>query len=319
MPCFDPRDALVVGTTDSGKRKLKFANKHEKFTSSHLFERTKLPCGKCAGCRLTHSRSWALRCLHEASLYPANSFITLTYADPFLPLRGDLEKPDFQKFMKRLRERIRVQYWDTGPHPYPAPVIRFYACGEYGEKFARPHYHAIIFGYGFPDKYKWQKKRGSMLYRSDFLEELWPVGQSLIGDVTMNSAAYVARYIMKKQYGGIANSHYEYLDPHGEYRQRTREFSLMSRRPGIARGWIDKNPGDVYPKDFVTLNGKVFRPPKYYDRVYELAAPSDFAKLKAQRVSNALDHADDNTFERLKTKERLAHLNLQKLERSFEK
>ena len=46
----------------------------------------------------------------------------------------------FKKFMKRLRKRFKGKR------------IRFYMCGEYGEQFDRPHFHACIFGVDFPDK-----------------------------------------------------------------------------------------------------------------------------------------------------------------------
>ena len=77
--------------------------------------------------------------------------------------------------------------------------IRFFHCGEYGESTSRPHYHAIIFGYDFPDKKKWRTTdRGDILYRSPLLETLWDKGSSEIGSVTFESAAYVARYSLKK-------------------------------------------------------------------------------------------------------------------------
>ena len=93
-----------------------------------------VPCGQCIGCRLERSRQWAIRCYHEASMYERNSFVTLTYDDESLPLGGTLVFRDFQLFMKRLRKQ-----YGAG--------IRFYACGEYGEKFGRPHYHVCLFNF----------------------------------------------------------------------------------------------------------------------------------------------------------------------------
>jgi hypothetical protein len=151
-----------------------------------------LPCGQCVGCRLERSRQWAVRCMHEAQMHTSNCFITLTYAPEFIREAKDLSLnyEHFQLFMKRLRKRF------TGK------TIRFYMAGEYGELRDRPHFHACIFGLDFEDK-KFLKRTetGSILYTSKILEELWPYGYSSIGDVNFESAAYVARYIMKKVNG----------------------------------------------------------------------------------------------------------------------
>ncbi|MEO5355656.1 MAG: hypothetical protein H7835_21005, partial [Magnetococcus sp. XQGC-1] len=93
--------------------------------------------GQCVGCRLERSRQWAIRVMHEASQHEHNCFITLTYNDDNLPANGSLNYRHFQNFMKRLR-KYYVEF-----------TVRFYMCGEYGENFARPHYHACIFAIMF--------------------------------------------------------------------------------------------------------------------------------------------------------------------------
>ena len=155
-----------------------------------------VPCGQCVGCRLERSRQWALRCVHEASLHKENCFITLTYNDEHLPEHGHLIYRDFQLFMKRLRKRTGVR-------------VRFYMCGEYGENFGRPHFHACLFGYNFPDLVRWKAGK-STLYRSKLLESLWTDGYSSVGEVSFESAAYVARYILKKVTGDDAEAHYTF-------------------------------------------------------------------------------------------------------------
>ena len=144
-----------------------------------------LPCGQCIGCRLERSRQWAMRCLHEAQLHENNCFITLTYDDAHLPGDRSLHYSDFQKFLKRFRKSLG------------GAKIRYYMAGEYGEKFGRPHWHACIFGYDFHDKKLFKRTAaGSLIYTSEHLKKLWPFGHSSIGDVTFESAAYVARYII---------------------------------------------------------------------------------------------------------------------------
>jgi len=239
-------------------------------------------------------------------LYQNNCFITLTYNDANLPPSGSLDLSHFQKFMKRLRKKYGAQ-------------IRFYHCGEYGEKFRRPHYHACLFNHDFEDKVLFKVDNKNALYTSSDLESLWPFGFSLIGDLTFQSAAYVARYILKKINGEPAANHYENVDLiTGEIHELKPEYCTMSRRPGIGSAWIKKYNSDVYPGDFVVINGKRMKPPKYYDRQYELTYPQDFASIRGMRVRNAKLHVVDNTPERLAVRENCQQARMSNLPRKFE-
>jgi len=265
-----------------------------------------IPCGQCVGCRLERSRQWAVRCVHEASLHEDNCFITLTYNNESLPEDGSLNKKHFQDFMKRLRKK------------YKNKKIRYYHCGEYGDKNFRPHYHAIIFGLEFDDQKLFTVNNGEKLYTSEKLEKLWPFGFSTIGTVTFESAAYVARYVMKKVNGKNAKNHYERVDSNtGEIYILVPEYNTMSRRPGIAAGWFDKYKDDVYPSDNIHLREKTFRPPKFYDKMYEHLMPNEMEKIKMQRMKNMQKHAKDNTAERLAVKEQVKNAQLNKLIRSI--
>ena len=265
-----------------------------------------IPCGQCVGCRLERSRQWAVRCVHEASLHEDNCFITLTYNNESLPEDGSLNKKHFQDFMKRLRKK------------YKNKKIRYYHCGEYGDKNFRPHYHAIIFGLEFDDQKLFTVNNGEKLYTSEKLEKLWPFGFSTIGTVTFESAAYVARYVMKKVNGKNAKNHYERVDSNtGEIYSLVPEYNTMSRRPGIAAGWFDKYKDDVYPSDNIHLREKTFRPPKFYDKMYEHLMPNEMEKIKMQRMKNMQKHAKDNTAERLAVKEQVKNAQLNKLIRSI--
>lgn len=241
------------------------------FEQFHI-KRIYLPCGKCLACQLRRSREWALRCMHESKLHQHNSFITLTYRDEIKKSGDSLDPKDFVDFMKRFRRRIE-------------PLkIRFFHCGEYGTEGGKPHHHACIFGYDFPDKYLWRVDLATKccVYRSPLLESLWPFGYSTIGNVTFESAAYVARYVTKKQYGDAAERHYNGRHP---------EYITMSRRPGIASDWITSNYEDVYPKDFITLKrGTVsMKPPRFYDKVFEQINPEEMEKIKQCRSDKCTD------------------------------
>ncbi len=203
-------------------------------------------------------------------MHEENSFVTLTYADPFLPPGGSLRKADFQKFMKRLRKRVGR--------------VRFFHCGEYGEQFSRPHYHALLFGFGFPDKKPWADRGTGLVWRSDLLEEVWPFGQSEIGTVTFESAAYVARYCTKKVTGASAEAHYSRVDAStGEFFSLEPEYATMSRKPGIGRAWLEEFYSDVFPRDHVVSRGREAKPPRYYDQVFADRDPEGFELVKKQR------------------------------------
>lgn len=226
-----------------------------------------LSCGQCFGCRLERSRQWAIRCMHEAQMHDRNCYITLTYADEHLPAKRSLNYTHFQKFMKRLRKQQSC--WDvtTGePH-----AIRFYMCGEYGDEKTRPHFHACIFNHDFHDKTIFKKRKNADLYKSALLEKLWPYGYSTVGAVTFESAAYVARYVMKKITGDQAEGHYRGAvdETTGEYEYREPEFNHMSLRPGLGAKWLEQYAADVYPHGLVVINGKEVTPPKYYDKWIE--------------------------------------------------
>lgn len=163
-------------------------------------EAVQLPCGQCIGCRLDYSLHWAVRCMHEAQMHDENCFLTLTYSDEHVPSSGSLDKGALQKFWKRLRKR------------FPERRIRYFACGEYGERLHRPHYHACVFGFDFPDRELFMMREGIPLYTSEALAQCWPFGFCSIGDVTFESAAYVARYACKKITGEAASRHYERID-----------------------------------------------------------------------------------------------------------
>ena len=298
MPCYHPMTAWrLIGGLDkkTGKWKITFDSR-----KGHPSTEMKIPCGQCIGCRLERSRQWAIRCVHEASLHSKNCFITLTYAPEFLPVGGTLEPKHFQKFMRRFRKM------------FPDIKIRYFHCGEYGDLNERPHYHAIIFGFDFDDKYIFRVIHGINLYRSPTLERLWPFGISGIGEVTFESCAYVARYILKKVTGDEADAHYAGRHP---------EYTTMSRRPGIARDWIDKYATDVYPSDTVVIrNGLVCKPPRYYDYVYDLTEPEKFAKIsnKRRQIGRLRAMSPDMTYERLATREELQVLKARKLKRVYE-
>jgi len=305
MPCFHPiKGYRAHARNPSGKRSIVIVRR-----DAHVDQPVTLPCGQCIHCRLERSRQWAIRCVHEKQLHEESCFITLTYSDKELPKYGTLVVEDYQKFMKRLRFK------------YSEKKIRFFHCGEYGEKTFRPHYHAILFGHDFVDKYHWETNPNTneKYYRSETLEELWPQGNSIIGEATFESAAYVARYITKKITGPRAENHYSVVDKDtGEILQLKPEYVTMSRRPGIGKNWLEKYKNDVLSNDSVVIRGKEMKPPKSYDVYLEQICKEDFDKIKAHRQNNAKNFEQDSTWERLRVLEEVQEARLTQLKRKLE-
>lgn len=298
MPCFHP---LTAFRTRSGRIS---------FCKTALGEHLELPCGRCVGCRLDYSKMWAVRCVHEAEQHADNCFITLTYSDEFLPRPRSLQPDHLKDFIKRLRAR-------TGKK------LRYYACGEYGDLNWRPHYHALIFGFRFPDMELFRERGGVRVYTSRLLESVWQhKGFCTVGELTPESAAYCARYVMKKVGGDQAPYYYSELDPYtGELVPILPEFCRMSLKPGIGADWFKKYHSDVFPDDFVVIKGKRVRVPDYYDTLFERQfqgprRPKDsmLKAVKEKRKERALK-VGDNSPERLAVKEKVLKAKISKLQR----
>lgn len=350
MACYHPLKGFIVGETAAGKMDLKVCSydvDHVEFyrgtwiacRDSHFSgvseaivrDFVEIPCGQCTGCRLDYSRQWANRCMLELQDHDSAYFVTLTYDDAHVPKSyyghpktGEaitsltLVKRDFQLFMKRLRKA------------FPDDKIRYFMAGEYGSKTFRPHYHAIIFGLHLDDLKPWSKsKEGFTYYNSEALQRAWsvkdddgvvrPLGYAVAAEVTWETCAYTARYVMKKLNGAAAQF---YLDHNIE-----REFTLMSRKPGIAAKYFEDHP-DIYEYEYINIStpkgGRKFRAPKYFDRLFDIEHPDEMKEIKEARKRMAIDarnaklsKTDLSYIELLAVEERALKERLKKLERSL--
>lgn len=339
MPCFNPMQAVrdLQSFTKNGKNHVSFVSRtvtrvRNGFDSDRYQLLDGLPCGQCVGCRLERSRQWAIRMMNEAQLHTDTCFITLTFNEESLHMRENplsLDKKEFPDFMKRFRFHVsepRGQFYNPDYSVLLSrderKVIRYYMCGEYGDLYKRPHYHAIIFGFDFPDKKLEKVENGFRYYSSDMLRSLWPFGNNIITDVSFDTCAYVARYIMKKHLGKDAwMQYFEYFDEiSGELvGHRLPEYTTMSRRSGIGKEWFDKYLADVYPRDEIFMKGRGFsKPPKAYDRYFELINPDGFASIKEKRQAQSLLQSHDNTLERLDVKRTVKLAQIRSLKRDLE-
>lgn len=323
MPCYHPLEAWRSRQLlPSGKRGITF-KKQEAFSDLPL----QLPCGQCIGCKLERSRQWALRCQHEASLYEKNCFLTLTYDRENLPKDLSLNLKHFQLFMKKLRKKYvpknpySKKYQPEARETFTKKhSIRFFHCGEYGDDENRPHYHAIIFNHDWDDLVLAKiTPSGKSLYSSDTLTKLWGMGRCRSGSVTFESAAYVARYCLKKITGPDAKDHYHRVNKYGETWPVIPEYATMSRRPGLGKGWYDKFEPDCYPSDYAIINGSRVQIPKFYDKNLEQTNPQLLKQVKIKRLQtqNKPKAKSNRTKDRLLVRETVKKSQISTLKRTL--
>lgn len=211
-----------------------------------------VPCGKCLACLKERARNWALRVSHEAETVEKSCFVTLTYSTPNLPLDGSVHKSELQLFFKRLRKA--------------GLSFRYFACGEYGDRFGRPHYHSIFFGVDFSSPSERLVLDGAWIN----VDTKVPLGFVTVAPVNMARACYVASYVVKKSLEKKA----EGLEP---------EFVLMSRRPGIGFDYYAMYWEFLLENGFVYMNGVKVGLPRYYlnkiKEVKELSLSADTVRF----------------------------------------
>lgn len=228
-----------------------------------------LPCGRCMSCRIQKKNEWKIRLENELEYWSESSFITLTYADEWLPQGGNLIKKDVQLFIKRLRDSIK-----------PKRIKVFY-CGEYGDENLRPHYHLILFGWKpeLKDLYLHHVKNGKKRYCSKTLDKLWIFGINNVGVVEPDSIQYVCGYTTKKLFGDKAKE---------VYGDRTPPFLHCSKGLGL-RYAIDNV--DVIKRDLTIMRkGKAVGLPAYYKRKLDIDPGLIINKAKDREVARNNKH-----------------------------
>lgn len=169
-----------------------------------------VPCGHCINCLSVRQNTWAWRI--EQDVFDAFKkdgcafFVTMTYDDEHLVYgfdRPTLVKKDVQEYHKKM--------WNLGFK------YRYFTCGEYGDRFSRPHYHEILI---FDT---WMSKQDA----HDMLFPLWNKCEDYefrVDDFSLASAKYVAKYCMKRfgvDYDGVQTP-----------------FSMMSLKPCIGSSFL---------------------------------------------------------------------------------
>lgn len=162
-----------------------------------------VPCGKCGACLKRAISDYTLRCQVEWRVSEKCYFVTLTYEKN--PLQ--LYKRDLQLFFKRLR-KVGAKF-------------SYFALGDYGDTFDRPHYHVLFFSKGY--------------FPAEYIHSLWVSGDQTrrrgfvdVRPVTMGRIAYVVRY------GFLAKLDFD------KSSGRQRPFFLMSRRPALGASYLTR-------------------------------------------------------------------------------
>ena len=290
--------------------------------------------------------------MHEKQFHYDSMFLTLTFDDDHIFQRDNprsLDHTEFQKFMKRLRKHIwennipdkvkqklkfynelykqngvteedKKRYSKRKKELMEPYQVSYFMCGEYGKLNGRPHYHAIIYGYEPKDMELWTVRNGERYYISEEIRKLWSVGYHVIGTVTFQSAAYVARYLMKKQYGDSALHYYAAIDyDTGEIMAtRVPEYAKMSLNPALGKKWIHKYYKEAYNNDFVTLDGNKFTLPRYYDKFMKEFDEEKYNEIKEKRTETIVNNQEDQTYERLVVREKVQQLKLERLVRELD-
>lgn len=258
----------------------------------YLYEQ--IPCGHCWACKLNYAAQWATRIMAECSEHEHNYFITFTYDDINIPIpeeteyngkiftndgtwTGSLYPNDITRFINSLR-----RYFHRKGHT----GIKYYYAGEYGETTQRPHYHMIIMNcpldinefYDFHQDPTTKK----LHWKSHEIENFWQEGMIDIGEVEYASAAYVARYCMKKITENTDKTIYWSKGMHPE-------FVRMSRRPGIGITYYNENKYNIYENDEVIItsvkgNVNVIKPPKAFDQRFKEEHPEWWEKIQESRA-----------------------------------
>lgn len=286
MPCYTP----IYGSdnsaenSDPNSRAVRLFN-HRADALEAGGQYLELACGKCGACRRRAARDWALRFYGETIItqygpegaverMPRGAFLTLTYNDEHLPENGSLSKADLRDFMKRLRHHCGS--------------VRYLACGEYGDTTQRPHYHLALVGHDFhADREIFYTNAQKICWISEKLAEIWGKGFCTLGPLNFATASYVAGYVFKKLRDERPNERIYGADytPLNNYEisGRIPEFNVMSRRPGIGTKFIQEFWTDIYPDDVMHVNGKTFRPPRFFDTWLQKEKPKVWAEVQEKR------------------------------------
>lgn len=272
--------------------------------SARLLRTIEVPCGKCVPCLEQRRAQWSIRLREELKNSVSSLWLTLTYSEENLPFSEEtgeptLSKRDLQLFLKRLRKYLdkgRIIY-DFENKPIKSSKnsqkIRYFACGEYGSKFDRPHYHIMLFNVDVKNEYlvnlAWSVKKEKLLT---------PIGRVDFGSVTDASIHYTAGYILQQ---------YE-----SDFEGRQKPFILHSI--GIGKDYFTDEKISWHKNSlntcYNTREGYKFPLPRYYqekiftdEKMAVSAKKNAYSKCSEQKSRTALEKDYPDVLDQIRVKQ----------------
>lgn len=269
-----------------------------------------VPCGKCYHCKITKVNEWVTRMVLQSLYSKYVYFGTLTYAvtdtavfretspmlsrfnkeNKLLPTPLLLRKDHLQKFFKRLRKNTGVKF-------------QYFACGEYGTNYGRPHFHYILWS----DVVITEEQVSNSWSAFDDKGERVSIGRIEHQDLRTqaknieHSYKYVCKYLQKSEFDynklvtkdlhdenikenfiGISHTYSCFCDHKKEYIKRYSPFIVCSKRPAIGFGYLQDQLGEFSKGNFKLfgIQGKYVFPVYYYRKTREYICPYKTISVK---------------------------------------
>ena len=276
--CTSPKLAWVPKQPDQDNKK-PLIFRPPPISKMALYESMQVQCNKCVACDLRRALKQAVQLNCELKTSKGKSvFLTLTYDDEHLPANFSVDKPELQRFIKRLR-KWQIKTKQTGK-------LRYKSQGEYGGRFGRPHYHLAAFNLEFPDLKQIGYEKDWSAYESELLTKMWGNGQVHLIALVFENCLYITTHHIEQKVNDSVKVHEKpIIHPvTGKLIEiREPEFSTQSSKPGIGKEFFEKFPSDMYPKDFLTINGQKMPIPKYFDALLKKHNLELYEKIKKER------------------------------------
>lgn len=250
-----------------------------------------VPCGMCLNCRVDRQNSLIDRAEWEYINYGCGAFVTFTFDDAHLnpyqfidskdgKLKATLSRKCGKDFLNRLNKQVKKFCNENGTTPLCRPDYKYILTGEYGDKFKRPHFHALFFGldFAFCKRLFWRAWKG--------------FGQIQVDPIRAGGIKYATKYISSQTFGHYRFYQYNYHHLEAPYSVHSTKFgeglyksqlSYIKNHNGNYRWHNTDRPLPKYYKDkYLVLSS---RSEEYLQKKY---------KQKCNNIYNLYNHKIEN-------------------------